>query len=63
MNTTSESHIAEMLSQLERGRFFGSVELKYEAGHVVLVRKTETLKPTATNYGDNRGGNHEYATK
>lgn len=56
---TTNRLTAEMLSQLERTKFFGSVELKFEAGHVVLVRKTETLKPTVTNCGDNRGNHDE----
>lgn len=47
--------LTELLRQLEAGRFYGSVELKFEAGHVVLLKKTETLKPTQSSYGDNRG--------
>lgn len=39
--------IADLVDELERGRFFGSLELKFEAGQVVLVRKTETIKPNA----------------
>lgn len=46
--------IDQLLRELERTRFYGAVELKYEAGHVVLIRKTETFKPTQ-NYGNNRG--------
>jgi hypothetical protein len=49
--------IEQYLADLERQRFFGLVELKYEAGQLVLIRKSETLKPTwhhvHTN-GDNR---------
>ncbi len=55
--------IRQMLDELERQRFYGSVELKYESGHVVLVRKTETLKPSARSYGDNRGDDHEHTPK
>ena len=44
-----------LLHQLEAARFYGSIEVKFEAGNVVLVRKTETLKPTQPSYGDNRG--------
>lgn len=47
--------LAELLRQLEATRFYGSVEVKFEAGHVVLLKKIETLKPTQTSYGDNRG--------
>lgn len=49
--------LAELLRQLEATRFYGSVEVKFEAGHVVLLKKIETLKPTQTSYGDNRGAN------
>jgi hypothetical protein len=37
--------VAVLVDELERGRFFGSLELKFEAGQVVLLRKTETIKP------------------
>lgn len=49
------NELAEMLRQLELGRFYGSVELKFEAGHVVLLKKTETIKPMQPSCGDNRG--------
>lgn len=47
------SEIVETLKNLEAMRFFGSVELKFEAGHIVLLKKTETLKPMQASYGDN----------
>ena len=49
--------LTELLRELEATRFFGSLELKFESGHVVLLKKTETLKPTQPSYGDNRGTN------
>jgi hypothetical protein len=33
-----------LVRELAEARFFGSLEIKFEAGKVVLVRKTETLK-------------------
>lgn len=39
--------IRVFLERIERNRFYGSLEIKLEAGHVVLVRKTETIKPTS----------------
>ncbi len=33
------------LSRLARERFYGSVELKFEAGRVVVIRVNRTLKP------------------
>ena len=45
--------ITEVLGDLERKGFSGSVEIKFEAGRVVLLRKTETIKPTEQNCRDN----------
>jgi hypothetical protein len=53
--------LESLLADLQRQRFFGSIELKLEAGHVVLIRKTETLKPT-DDYRDNRGTRYERNT-
>lgn len=46
--------LIEMLKKLEQGRFYGSLEIKLEAGKVVLIRKSESFKPTEPNYGNNR---------
>ena len=51
--------MTEMLRELERRRFHGTLEIKLESGRVVLVRKTETIKPTHANCRDTRG-EHEY---
>ena len=53
----------ELLRNLEQAKFFGSVELKYEAGRLVLIRKTETLKPpfgVGDDCRNSRGNNDEY---
>jgi hypothetical protein len=47
--------VNDVLEELERNRFYGSIELKLEAGKVVLLRKTETIKPSPETYRDNRG--------
>ena len=49
----NDHSISKVLSDLERSRFYGSLEIKFEAGRVVLLRKTETIKPT--HQRDNRG--------
>ncbi len=41
----NEQATTEILRELERNRFYGSLEIKFEAGRVVLIRKTETIKP------------------
>jgi hypothetical protein len=46
--------VTDLLIRLERERFYGSLELKLEAGQIVLIRKTETLKPFCE-HRDNRG--------
>jgi len=53
------NELAQLLHQLEASRFFGSLEVKFEAGHVVLLQKTETLKPTQPSYGNNQGTNYQ----
>ena len=52
--------LTDILRDLERSRFFGTLELKFESGRVVLVRKTETLKPATSNYRNNRGEGDEH---
>ena len=48
--------LVDMLNGLERQRFFGTIELKYEAGRVVYLRRSETIKlPGKENCRDNRG--------
>ncbi len=49
----------QLLAELQRQRFYGSVEVKFEAGKVVLLRKTETIKPVADDCRDNRRKYHE----
>lgn len=46
--------INQLLANLEHEGFFGSLEIKLEAGKVVLLRKTETIRPTEDRR-DNRG--------
>lgn len=51
--TSTYSMIEKLLNQLERQQFYGSLELKLEHGQIVLIRKTETIKPN--DYRDTRG--------
>ncbi len=53
MSTTT--NVKQLLDELARSRFFGTLEIKLEAGRVVLLRKTETLKPCSDNYGISPG--------
>ena len=53
------STLGELLSALARERFFGTIEVKFEAGKVVLLRKTETIKPTEQDCRENRGESND----
>jgi hypothetical protein len=35
-----------LMKRLSAERFYGSIELKMENGRVVILKKTETIKPT-----------------
>ena len=37
--------IAELISPLIDGRFYGSLTLKFESGKLVCVKKEESIKP------------------
>jgi hypothetical protein len=52
-------YVIEILRALERERFYGSLEVKFEAGKVTVLKKAETLKPPADDRRDNRGNFHE----
>jgi len=36
--------LIELLKKLIADRFFGSLEIKFEAGKVIFLRKTQTIK-------------------
>ncbi len=36
--------LIEMLKELMESKFYGSLELKWEAGNIVIVKKTESIK-------------------
>jgi len=38
------NNLIAMLKQLESSRFYGSLEIKFENGHISLVRKSENFK-------------------
>jgi hypothetical protein len=37
--------VIPLLKQAEATHYFGSIELKFEDGQIVIVRRSETLKP------------------
>ena len=55
MPPNHSADLPRLLSELEGQRFYGSLEVRFEAGQVVLIRKTETLNPRANGYRENRG--------
>lgn len=54
-----KSTLDDFLRDLEQSGFYGSVELKYENGRLVLARKSETFKfeSRQSNGRNNRGTN------
>ncbi len=38
------SSLTEIIRQVERSDFYGTLEIKFEAGQIILFRKTETIK-------------------
>jgi hypothetical protein len=54
------SSVTDLIREMERTRFYGSLEIKFEAGRVVVVKKTETIKPAERNYRDSRGNSNGY---
>lgn len=36
--------LVKLLKDLMDKKFYGSVEIKFEAGNVVIIRKTESIK-------------------
>ena len=51
----SEATVESIIAELKRTHFYGSLELKLEAGLVVLIRKSETIRPTTNRNRENRG--------
>ena len=49
--------VESVLTELARIGFYGTVEVKFEAGQPVLLRKTETIKPANERDRNNRGSN------
>ena len=53
------NELVQLLRQLEQSRFYGLIELKYEPGRIVLIRKSETFKPCESGYANNRSTDNE----
>ena len=50
----------DILTDLMQSQFYGSLEIKFEAGRVVLIKKTETFKPN-NDQRSNRGNEQRQA--
>jgi hypothetical protein len=46
--------ISELARELEKSRFYGTLELKYEDGRLVLIRKSETFRPMEKPTGNDK---------
>ena len=51
--------VAQILRELEATSFYGTLEFRFEAGRVVLLRKTETIKPGPDSYRGTRSAINE----
>jgi len=51
--------LIKLLRQLEVARFYGSLEVKFEAGRVTFIKKTESIKPVTGNHRDSRGSSND----
>lgn len=43
-NKSQMEQLQEMLREMFQTSFYGSVEVKFEAGRVTIIRKTESVK-------------------
>ena len=53
--------IEMLLHDAVRDRMYGSIEFKFEAGSLVLAKRTETIKPQS--YRNSREGEDEMKTR
>ena len=56
-----KTELDALLEDMRQRRLYGSIELKIEAGKIVLLRKTETF--LATTIERNRGNEHDGSNK
>ncbi|HXX18707.1 MAG TPA: hypothetical protein VEJ46_04845 [Candidatus Acidoferrum sp.] len=40
------AEVDELIQQAEQDRLWGCIQIDFQDGNVVLIRKTETIKPT-----------------
>jgi hypothetical protein len=52
--------LTDLLRSLEQGRFYGTLELRYESGRIVLAKRCESLKLSEQDYRNNRGEADEH---
>jgi len=61
--TITPAYIHELLLEFFQSRWYGTIEVKLEAGRIVFIRKIETIKqiPSAIKRGNDRGEAHHKA--
>lgn len=52
MKRTLDPAVEMLLNEMRINRMYGSVEIKFEAGRVVLLKRTETIKPESRDSRD-----------
>jgi hypothetical protein len=56
------ANLSDLLRDLQQSKFFGTLELRYESGHIVLAKRTESIK-LAEDFRNHRGDDEHKSTQ
>lgn len=42
-----QADVQALIAEAQRARLWGQIQIDFQAGQIVTIRKTETIKPTA----------------
>lgn len=48
-----------LVREYQREKLYGTIEVKYEAGRIVLLRRMESIKPASSRDNRDEGDGHE----
>lgn len=57
------NNLEHILNKLAADRFYGSIEIKFEGGNPVLLRKTETINKLVLNEHSRYNRGHEHGNQ
>lgn len=52
---TMDPAVTMLLKEFVQDRLYGTIEVKFEAGRVILIRRTESIKPATQSEQPERG--------